>query len=81
MKQRKAAGAKKKLPTGGKQKTYSRAKKRVRLTGTKKVRVEKPSHNHLLNQKSTRQKNLSAHPRELGKAELNKIEKLLPHSF
>jgi len=41
----------------GKQKTKSTAKKRIGKTGSGKLRIGKASHNHLLLQKSTRQKN------------------------
>ena len=42
-----------------KQKSHSGAKKRVRRTGSGKVAVKRNSKNHLLQQKSSRQKNLN----------------------
>lgn len=44
----------------GKQKTKSAAKKRIRTTGSGKLAHEKIAHNHLLLQKSARQKNLAS---------------------
>ena len=41
-----------------KQKTRSAAKKRVRVTGTGKIKVMKASRKHLLQQKSAKQKRL-----------------------
>ncbi len=42
----------------GKRKTHSGAKKRVKITGTGKMRVQKAAHNHRLHPKSSRQLNL-----------------------
>ncbi|MFH1671111.1 MAG: bL35 family ribosomal protein, partial [Patescibacteria group bacterium] len=42
-----------------KQKSHSGAKKRVRRTGSGKIAIKRSGRNHLLQQKSTRQKNLS----------------------
>jgi large subunit ribosomal protein L35 len=42
-----------------KQKTTSAAKKRVKLTGSGKMMLQKAAKNHLLSSKSTRQKNVS----------------------
>ena len=43
----------------GKIKTRSSAKKRIRKTGSGAFAHEKPAHNHLLQQKSKKQKRLS----------------------
>lgn len=43
----------------GKQKTSSSAKKRIRFTGSGTPAHEKAAHNHLLQQKSKRQKRLA----------------------
>lgn len=42
----------------GRLKTQSGAKKRFRVTGSGKLAHNKPAHNHLLQQKSKRQKRL-----------------------
>jgi large subunit ribosomal protein L35 len=42
----------------GKQRSHSGAKKRVRTTGSGKVRVQKAAHNHRLHPKNDRQLNL-----------------------
>ncbi len=42
-----------------KQKTKSAAKKRVKLTGSGKMMLQKAAKNHLLSSKSTRQKKVS----------------------
>ncbi|MDA0375814.1 MAG: 50S ribosomal protein L35 [bacterium] len=61
-----------------KQKSHSGAKKRVKKTGSGKVAVKRNSRNHLLQQKSTRQKSLS---RTLvtEKGDTKKIKSLLPY--
>ncbi|PIR53751.1 50S ribosomal protein L35 [Candidatus Peregrinibacteria bacterium CG10_big_fil_rev_8_21_14_0_10_42_8] len=61
-----------------KQKSHSGAKKRVRRTGSGKVAVKRNSKNHLLQQKSSRQKNLN---RTLltAKGDTKKITALLPY--
>ncbi|MDP7069143.1 MAG: 50S ribosomal protein L35 [Candidatus Peribacteraceae bacterium] len=61
-----------------KQKSHSGAKKRVRRTGSGKVAVKRSGRNHLLQQKSKRQKNLN---RTLitKKGESSKITSLLPY--
>jgi ribosomal protein L35 len=45
----------------GKQKSSSAAKKRLKKTGGGKWANQKPAHNHLLQQKSKRQKRLGRH--------------------
>lgn len=61
-----------------KQKSHSGAKKRVRKTGSGKVAVKRNSRNHLLQQKSSRQKNLN---RTLitKKGDGKKLTSLLPY--
>jgi large subunit ribosomal protein L35 len=61
-----------------KQKSHSGAKKRVKKTGSGKVTVKRNSRNHLLQQKSTRQKNLN---RTLvtKKGDTKKLKSLLPY--
>jgi ribosomal protein L35 len=44
-----------KIGKTGKQKSSSSAKKRARLTGSGKVRMQKAAHNHRLHPKSARQ--------------------------
>jgi len=61
-----------------KQKSHSGAKKRARRTGSGKVAIKRNSRNHLLQQKSKRQKKLS---RTLvpAKGESKKLTSLLPY--
>ena len=61
-----------------KQKSHSGAKKRIRRTGSGRIAMKRHSRNHLLLQKSRRQKRL---PRTLvvQKTENRKITALLPH--
>jgi len=66
------------MPPMPKQKSHSGAKKRVKRTGSGKIAVKRNSKNHLLQQKSTRQKNLN---RTLitAKGDSKKLVKLLPY--
>jgi len=61
-----------------KQKSHSGAKKRVRMTGSGKIAIKRSGRNHLLQQKSKRQKKLS---RTLlpEKAEHKTLKSLLPY--
>ncbi|MBU0458511.1 50S ribosomal protein L35 [Patescibacteria group bacterium] len=61
-----------------KQKSHSGAKKRVRKTGSGKLAIKRAGRNHLLQQKSKRQKNLS---RTLipSKCENKNLKSLLPY--
>lgn len=61
----------------GKQKTRSGAKKRVRQTGSGKFAIEKVAHNHLLLQKSKRQKAKASKPILLAKGDAAKVKKML----
>lgn len=62
----------------GKQKTRSAAKKRIRTTGTGKFAIEKCAHNHLLLQKSKRQKAKADKPILLAKGDASRVAKMLP---
>jgi large subunit ribosomal protein L35 len=62
----------------GKQKNRSTAKKRFSKTGSGKWKVEKAAHNHLLLQKSKRQKNASGKPILLSKGDAKRAQKMLP---
>ncbi len=61
----------------GKQKTKSAAKKRIRTTGSGKLAHEKVAHNHLLLQKSARQKNLASKVTLIPKGFTDVLKKLL----
>ena len=67
-----------KLGKVGKQKNRSAAKKRLKQTGSGKWAVEKAGHNHLLLQKSKRQKNAASKVILLAKGDAKKAAKLLP---
>lgn len=67
-----------KLGKVGKQKSRSAAKKRLKKTGTGKWAFEKAAHNHLLLQKSKRQKNQASKPVLLSKGESKVANRLLP---
>jgi len=60
-----------------KQKSHSGAKKRVRKTGSGKIVMKRNSRNHLLQQKSKRQKRLNR-AMSVGKPEHKKLKALLP---
>lgn len=62
----------------GKSKTNSSAKKRIRRTGSGAFAHEKAAHNHLLQQKSKRQKRLSKKTILL-KGYKRAVKKLLPN--
>lgn len=61
-----------------KQKSHSGAKKRVRKTGSGKLAVKRNSRNHLLQQKSKRQKGLSR-TLVVDKRDEKTIKSLLPY--
>ncbi len=69
-----------KLGKVGKQKSRSAAKKRLKKTGTGKWAFEKASHNHLLLQKSKRQKNKASHTVALSNQQSKVAGRLLPSS-
>lgn len=60
-----------------KQKTHSGAKKRVKRTGSGKIRMEKGSKRHLLVNKSKRQKNIGGNKLVVAKADLKRFNLLL----
>lgn len=60
-----------------KAKSNSAIKKRVRITGTGKVKVQKSCRNHLLMQKSKKQKNLGKHPQDVTLSVARKVKKNL----
>ncbi len=63
----------------GKIRTKSGAKKRFKLTGKKRYASNKSAHNHLLGQKSKRQKRLFGHS-IVGSDVFNKqLKRQLPH--
>ena len=61
----------------GKQRSRSVAKKRVKRTGSGKAVINKVAHNHLLLQKSKKQKGKAKHNIVLSKGEVKKIDKML----
>jgi len=64
-----------------KMKTHSGAKKRVRITGTGKIKVAKTSKQHLLINKSKRQKKFgqSSHGVLLDKTQEKRARRLIPY--
>jgi len=62
-----------------KQKTHSATKKRVKITGSGKIRLQKSCKNHLLINKSKRQKNAFPGGKPTGKGNEANIKKLLPY--
>ncbi|MEI7511054.1 MAG: bL35 family ribosomal protein [Candidatus Peregrinibacteria bacterium] len=69
-----------KLGKVGKQKSRSAAKKRLRKTGTGQWAFEKAAHNHLLMQKSKRQKNKVSKFVSLSTGEARVARRLVPGS-
>lgn len=61
-----------------KQKSHSGAKKRIKRTGSGKIIMARAGRNHLLQQKSKRQKNLAGY-KVINKTEFHKIKKLVPY--
>lgn len=62
----------------GKQKTLSAAKKRFKKTGKGQFVREKASHNHLLQQKSKKQKRLAKQAIVISKAHKKELKRMLP---
>ncbi len=60
-------------------KSHSATKKRVKFTGTGKIRLQKSAKKHLLSQKSKRQKNLNKGGQATTLANDYNIRKLLPY--
>lgn len=61
-----------------KAKTSSSIKKRFKLTGSGKIRSAKAAHNHLLKQKSRKQKKLARIGIETFSGDLKSLKKALP---
>ena len=62
----------------GKQKTLSAAKKRFKKTGKGQFAQRKASHNHLLQQKSKKQKRLARQTIITSKAHTKQLKRMLP---
>lgn len=62
-------------------KSHSASKKRIRITGTGKLRFEKSAKKHLLINKSKRQKELYKGGMPISKGMEKNIRKLLPYSY
>ena len=60
-----------------KQKTHSGAKKRIKVTGTGKLRREKAGQRHLLERKSSKLTRRLTGTTEVSKADTGKMKKLL----
>jgi large subunit ribosomal protein L35 len=60
-----------------KQKTHSGAKKRIKVTGTGKLRREKAGKRHLLERKSSKLTRRLTGTTEVSKADTGKMKKLL----
>lgn len=63
----------------GKQKTRSSAKKRFKKTGKGQYAQEKAAHNHLLQQKSKKQKRLSKQTIITSKAHSKQLKRMMPN--
>ncbi len=66
--------------TPGKQKSSSSAKKRFKVTGKGKFAQQKAGNNHLLQQKSKKQKRLAKKTIITSKAHTKQIKRMLPGS-
>jgi large subunit ribosomal protein L35 len=62
----------------GRQKSSSSAKKRFKLTGKGRFAQQKAAHNHLLQQKSKKQKRLSKQTIITSRAHTKQLKKMLP---
>ena len=60
-------------------KSHSATKKRVRFTGTGKIRLQKSAKKHLLAQKSKRQKKLFKNGKPTTKGNEKSLRRLLPY--
>lgn len=63
-----------------KQKTRKSAAKRVKVTGSGKIRLQKSAKNHLLINKSKRQKKLNPGGQATNKGNEKNIKLMLPHT-
>lgn len=62
-------------------KSHSGAKKRVKFSSRGKMMVDKPSHRHLLINKSKRQKKADPHGKIVHATDTYKLSRLLPNSL
>lgn len=60
-------------------KTHSGAKKRVRITGTGKILVDKTAKRHLLSQKSKKAKGRDKYGKEISPANMKAAKASLPY--
>lgn len=60
-------------------KTHKAAKKRIKITGSGKLRTEKAARKHLLTNKSKRQKKGYKNGRAVPKGDAKNMRKLLPN--
>ena len=67
--------------SGAKQKTQKTAAKRVRRTGTAKLRVRHAYRGHLGTRKSERHKRRLARPAFVSRADARQISRLVPPSY
>lgn len=63
----------------GKQKTRSSAKKRIKKTGKGQFAQQKAAHNHLLQQKSKKQKRLAKQTIISSSAHKKQLKRMLPN--
>ncbi|AKL97578.1 50S ribosomal protein L35 [Endomicrobium proavitum] len=64
-----------------KMKTHSGAKKRFKVTGTKKVKFKKPGQRHLLTGDSGNQNRASRKSSIVSKTDMKIMKKYLPYEF
>lgn len=62
----------------GRQKTSSSAKKRFKITGKGQFARQKAANNHLLQQKSKKQKRLAKHTIIASKAHTKQLKRMMP---
>lgn len=62
-------------------KTHKGAKKRFRITGTKKVMHSKAFKNHILTKKSAKRKRNLSKSEETSAADRSRIKSMLPYDF
>ena len=60
-----------------KQKTHSGAKKRIKVTGSGKLRMQRAAHNHRLNPKNKRQKNLGGRTMDISSGDAKRMKKII----
>jgi large subunit ribosomal protein L35 len=64
-----------------KMKTHSGAKKRFKVTATRKVKYKKPGQRHLLTGDSGNQNRKSRKPLIVANANMHTMKKIMPYSF